>query len=392
VGLHRALACRCDRGGGDDDDDDDGGDDVITRVVQVELEGRTGVLEEATVLSVGFKPEPAPGADKEAQEKHKRDWEGKDYFGDAVVLSLHADPATPVVYPRTHVIPLAATSPAFAKCVAEELQEDLIPAFAALLGANVARRGPVYLPKKTIVEGEEKEETPPETPVTFAHAALLTVHLMGVRALHALMEGGSSLIKPAAGALTEQLVKTALKLQTGKKEKPRVVPLMIETTHPYNNNEDRTEIIHFPGASKLTIVFDEQSKTEDGCDWVKFFLDDAQTNQAGQTYVGSTFPGKGGKEPLEIEGERCILRWHSDHSNTDWGWKVIITPTFGAAGGRALTAREANFKALFASLCLCDGVRAPEPPTGLDTFPVAPTATAGGVGPEEDFSATMVKV
>lgn len=44
-----------------------------------------------------------------------------------------------------------------------------------------------------------------------------------------------------------------------------------ETPHPYLDNMDITWHLHFPGASRIKIVFDPRSYTETNCDWIAFF-------------------------------------------------------------------------------------------------------------------------
>jgi hypothetical protein len=47
--------------------------------------------------------------------------------------------------------------------------------------------------------------------------------------------------------------------------------IVIESPHPYENNANVNEAITIPGASRLNVVFDDETNTEDGCDIVRFF-------------------------------------------------------------------------------------------------------------------------
>ena len=40
------------------------------------------------------------------------------------------------------------------------------------------------------------------------------------------------------------------------------------------------------------------------------------------------WPGFGGRPPLVVKGDQAFIEFHSDGSNEDWGWKVVVTATF----------------------------------------------------------------
>ena len=108
-----------------------------------------------------------------------------------------------------------------------------------------------------------------------------------------------------------------------------------ESLHNYENYTDEYITIDSPGgASSFTITFDEQTSTESGYDYIKFFKDDSHTEIWGQTYSGGTFgsrkifPGIGDERPLEILSNKCIMYFHSDSSNVDWGYKFYVSSTF----------------------------------------------------------------
>ncbi len=47
--------------------------------------------------------------------------------------------------------------------------------------------------------------------------------------------------------------------------------IVVESSHPYSNSQDTFETVSIPGAAKLMITFDEQSQTEHGCDFIRFY-------------------------------------------------------------------------------------------------------------------------
>ena len=90
-----------------------------------------------------------------------------------------------------------------------------------------------------------------------------------------------------------------------------IVPISVDTVIP----------IEFPDAVQLKIVFDKRCRTEQGCDYVRFFQ--------GSTVVGETkyhgrssgvWAGVGSVPPLVVKGSSVEARFHSDGSNNDWGY------------------------------------------------------------------------
>lgn len=61
----------------------------------------------------------------------------------------------------------------------------------------------------------------------------------------------------------------------------------LESKHPYENNTKQTFEVSFPGAVKLTIEFDAQSRTETGCDYLVFYKDRTRRKRWGmEKYSG----------------------------------------------------------------------------------------------------------
>jgi hypothetical protein len=90
---------------------------------------------------------------------------------------------------------------------------------------------------------------------------------------------------------------------------------------------DQYTEVRIPGAKKLVISFDPQSRTENGCDFVMFLDANRQSlHPTVEKYTGrdgnQNWPGCEGRPPLEIDGDSCQIYFHSDGSVTDWGYKV----------------------------------------------------------------------
>lgn len=104
-----------------------------------------------------------------------------------------------------------------------------------------------------------------------------------------------------------------------------------ESEHPYSNNEDTYEEVVFDGASGINIVFDPTSKTEAHADYVKFYKDGSHDEVWGDDkYHGrgnsSHWAGAGGIPSLYIPADRFVLHFHTDSSETDWGYRFVAFP------------------------------------------------------------------
>eukprot|EP00953_Heterococcus_sp_UTEX-ZZ885_P005079 3208-Heterococcus_DN1.PRE.2 len=149
---------------------------------------------------------------------------------------------------------------------------------------------------------------------------------------------------------------------------------VFESLHAYEARTDEVIVVAFPGALRISIAFDEQSRTEDRYDNLVFFKDAALTERwhtdidcysdisalghgekkrkkkaltyhAGCVHLGAcmlcshmyvhsgrhgneNFPGFGNRPPLVIEGDCAYVRWQTDGSNEDWGWRFTATAQF----------------------------------------------------------------
>eukprot|EP01041_Mallomonas_annulata_P002438 gene2438-4728_t len=100
------------------------------------------------------------------------------------------------------------------------------------------------------------------------------------------------------------------------------VEMMLESPHPYKDNMDETYDISVPGATELIITFSAMSRTENNYDYLRFYKDSSRGAYWGQErYSGKMWPGVNGVEPLRIPASSCVVYFHSDGSNNDWGFK-----------------------------------------------------------------------
>jgi hypothetical protein len=126
--------------------------------------------------------------------------------------------------------------------------------------------------------------------------------------------------------------KDKLFLQSTESSVSRTSNHVYESDHPYASNTDKTWELKFPGAIKMTIVFDELSKTENNYDYVKIWKNSSKSevwHEGIEKYTGrqgtENWPGFGGRPPLVIEGDEAFVEFHSDGSNEDWGWRFTAT-------------------------------------------------------------------
>jgi len=115
---------------------------------------------------------------------------------------------------------------------------------------------------------------------------------------------------------------------------------VMESAHNYADNTHTIEKLSFPKAKRIVIVFDEQSRTEGGYDYIQFFKDEGcqeRWHESPEKFCGrngdQNFPGCGGREPLVIEGDTAWVLFHSDGSNNDWGYKFTATAEIKSSSG-----------------------------------------------------------
>ena len=105
------------------------------------------------------------------------------------------------------------------------------------------------------------------------------------------------------------------------------------------------EVVAFPGSEYVQIFFDDRCATEGtkqfGVDKVTIYKDQSLTETWGSYWGGlrdnTGWPGVGGRAPLVIPSDTFVVRFESDDTTEDWGFRLrAIAPT-SAEGERALT-------------------------------------------------------
>ena len=92
-----------------------------------------------------------------------------------------------------------------------------------------------------------------------------------------------------------------------------------ESPHNYPDSANLKHIVRIPAAIKYTLIFDPQCKTENGCDYLELWLDEAGSNKFAR-WEGESFP----KEPVEVVNPFLHFTFRSDGSVNYWGWKIMI--------------------------------------------------------------------
>ncbi|KAF3813425.1 hypothetical protein GH733_018578 [Mirounga leonina] len=103
-------------------------------------------------------------------------------------------------------------------------------------------------------------------------------------------------------------------------EEPGMEVQVRESKHPYNNNTNFEDKVHIPGAVYLSIKFDSQCSTEEGCDELAM-SSSGDFQQDRHTFSGSQQKWK----DFELPGDTLYYRFTSDMSNTEWGYKFTVT-------------------------------------------------------------------
>lgn len=156
-------------------------------------------------------------------------------------------------------------------------------------------------------------------------------------------------------------------------------PLVIESPHPYENNSNIFTPYRIRGAKKLTIIFDPQTRTESGCDYLKFFKDASHGEMWGEQYTGgkdngnSNWPGMNGRPPLVIPADSFVLHFKSDSSVNDWGYKFTVLADGGGGGSDdldKLSAPDRSFRHHCIQQLLLEAPARMQFPSNLSEFDV----------------------
>ena len=94
-----------------------------------------------------------------------------------------------------------------------------------------------------------------------------------------------------------------------------------ESEHPYANGIDETYRYQYSGAYKLALTFSEETKLENGIDFI--YLLDASDQVVG-TYTGTQLSG----QTIEISGDTAKIRLVTDDDGTDYGFSLTSIIAF----------------------------------------------------------------
>ena len=117
--------------------------------------------------------------------------------------------------------------------------------------------------------------------------------------------------------------------------------VVLESQHPYAGSWDESIKVEVDGASSLYVAFDSGTRTERNYDWVEFRQscgdklitgkDGEQLFWAGKGSVNGNYSGVDaecwpglGLAPLHIKSGEFTLRFRTDGSGEDWGWRLVV--------------------------------------------------------------------
>ncbi|XP_078003749.1 zinc finger ZZ-type and EF-hand domain-containing protein 1 isoform X1 [Phascolarctos cinereus] len=103
-------------------------------------------------------------------------------------------------------------------------------------------------------------------------------------------------------------------------EEPGTAVQVRESKHPYKNNTTFEDKVHIPGAIYLSVKFDPQCSTEEGCDELTV-SSSTDFQQDRHSFSGSSQKWI----DFELPGDTLYYRFTSDMSNTEWGYKFTVT-------------------------------------------------------------------
>ncbi|RLN02302.1 hypothetical protein BBJ28_00003986 [Nothophytophthora sp. Chile5] len=181
---------------------------------------------------------------------------------------------------------------------------------------------------------EETVTYPPEIPPSVMTSALNDIRARCIKSLGLMFRAQSDTdVLPAFASLLPSLAKIANAPSDGRPIQSSPKSQVFESKHPYANSVMEYMKVTFSGASTLTITFDPQSRTEQGCDYLCFFKDKSLNDRWGaHQYCGvdsnANWPGMEDRPPLVIHADSFTLLWCTDGSNVDWGWKFTVAAEF----------------------------------------------------------------
>ncbi|XP_007425988.1 zinc finger ZZ-type and EF-hand domain-containing protein 1 [Python bivittatus] len=123
-------------------------------------------------------------------------------------------------------------------------------------------------------------------------------------------------LRGCSGTMLARMALTACQFM----EEPGMAVQVRESKHPYNNNTNFEDKVHIPGAIYLSVKFDSQCNTEEGCDELVI------ASSCDFIHDRHTFSGPPHKwTDFELPGDTLYYRFTTDMSNTEWGYKFTVT-------------------------------------------------------------------
>ncbi|KAL3666670.1 hypothetical protein V7S43_008299 [Phytophthora oleae] len=181
---------------------------------------------------------------------------------------------------------------------------------------------------------EEALVYPPEIPPPIKTSALSDIRARCIKSIGQILQSQRRAdVIPSFTTLLPALTKIANAPCDGRPIQSSPKSQIFESKHPYANSVMEYMKVTFSGASTLTLTFDPQSRTEQGCDYLCFFKDKSLTDRWGAyQYCGvgsdANWPGVEDRPSLVIPADSFTLLWTTDGSNVDWGWKFNVTAEF----------------------------------------------------------------
>ncbi|KNC51737.1 HECT domain containing 3 [Thecamonas trahens ATCC 50062] len=139
------------------------------------------------------------------------------------------------------------------------------------------------------------------------------------------------------------------------------MPQVVESAHPYPNNDDREWTIAFDGVAAIEAVFDARCSSESNRDTLTL------TDSANRLYA---FSGPNWQqEPLQLTGPTVFVSWQSDYSNNDWGFRITFRPQVRQPLVLDSVASAASWSLVHALACMV-GESDPEAPDVASLSPL----------------------
>jgi hypothetical protein len=146
--------------------------------------------------------------------------------------------------------------------------------------------------KFTVKAHCKRSKIPPNLPFLPLHGQLTQVKMLGVVSLNHLLQSDESLIHYSFD-FVDTLMNSALTPKPGSViadcSEASASEVMLESSHPYEDNQDTYIPVTVPGAQRLIITFDAETRTENNCDYLVFYTDDSHSTRVPgteQQYTG----------------------------------------------------------------------------------------------------------